>query len=113
MHRRFVALPENRSAAEAVGRLAGPADPALLFVHGPPGSGKSHLASTLIERVAQAQPPRTAQTFAAAELGRTLTQPIVERRETTREAVGCDVLVLEDVQHLPPAAGDELAAILD
>lgn len=114
---RFVALPENRSACEAVDRLAAAvahgADVPLLFIHGPPGSGKSHLASELIERVAQGDPPRTAQTAAAAELGRDLLQPPVERRLVTREVVGCDLLVLEDVQHLPPAAADELAAILD
>lgn len=114
---RFVALPENRSAHEAVGRLAEAvacgADMPLLFVHGPPGSGKSHLASTAVEHVAQGEPPRTALTLAAAELGRDLLQPTVERREIIREAVGSDLLVLEDVQHLPPAAADELAAILD
>jgi chromosomal replication initiator protein len=114
---RFVPLPENRSAAQAVGRLAESAargaDFPLLFLHGPPGSGKSHLASTLIESVAQSEPPRTAQTLAAAELGRDLLQPPIERRAVAREAVGCDLLVIEDVQHLPPAAGDEVAAILD
>src|SRR5262249_30870450 len=56
---------------------------------------------------------RTAQTAAAAELGRDLLQPPIERRVVAREAVGCDLLVIEDVQHLPPAAGDELAAIFD
>src|SRR3954468_8864072 len=117
MDRRFVPLPENRSAHQAIERL--PAAPArradfpLPFVHGPPGSGKSHLASTLIESVAQSEPPRTAQTVAAAEIGRDLLQPPTERRAVAREAVGCDLLVIEDVQHLPPAAGDEVAAILD
>jgi chromosomal replication initiator protein len=114
---RFVPLPENRSAREAVDRLVSAAARGasfpLLFVHGPPGSGKSHLAAAAVERVAQAEPPRTALTLAAAELGRDLLMPPTERRETAREAAGSDLLVLEDVQHLPPAAGDELAAILD
>src|SRR6478752_1004750 len=117
MDRRFVPLPENRSAHQAVERLAAAAargaDFPVLFLHGSPGSGKSHLASTLIESVAQSDPPRTAQTLAAAELGRDLLQAPTERRAVAREAVGCDLLVIEDVQHLPPAAGDELAAILD
>lgn len=114
---RFVPLPENRSARQAVDRLARAAgrgaDFPLLFVHGPPGAGKSHLAGTAVEHVAQVDPPRTALTLAAAELGRDLLMPPTERRETAREAAGSDLLVLEDVQHLPPAAGDELAAILD
>lgn len=117
MDPRFVPLPENRSAHEAVDRLIAAvirgADVPLLFVHGPPGSGKSHLAAAAVEQVARAEPPRTAQTLAAAELGRDLLQMPTERRETAREAAGSDLLVLEDVQHLPPAAGDELAAILD
>src|SRR5262245_9206631 len=117
MDRRFVPLPENRSAREAVERLAAAAaagaDIPLLFVHGPPGSGKSHLASALVTQVAHIEPPRTAQTVAAAELGRDLMQPPIERRQVFREATGCDLFVVEDVQHLPPAAGDELAVILD
>jgi chromosomal replication initiator protein len=117
MDRRFVPLPENRSARQAVDRLAEAArrgaDFPLLFLHGPPGSGKSHLAATLVESVAQGEPPRTAQTVAAAEIGRDLLQLPTDRRAVAREAVGCDLLVIEDVQHLPPAAGDELAAILD
>jgi chromosomal replication initiator protein len=68
---------------------------------------------TLVESVATSEPPRTAQVLAAAELGRDLLQPPIERRAVAREAVGCDLLVIEDVQHLPPAAGDELAGILD
>src|SRR5947209_3221080 len=115
MDPRFVPLPENRSAGQAVDRLteavARGAEFPLVYLHGPPGSGKSHQANTLIERVAQGE--RSAQTLAAAELGRELLRPPVERREVSREAVGTDLLVIEDVQHLPPAAGGELAAILD
>jgi chromosomal replication initiator protein len=111
---RFVALPENRSALRAVERLAGAgAEFPLLFLHGPPGSGKSHLAAGLVERVTQAQPAKTAQSAAAAELGRELLQLPQDRRPVLREATACDLFVVEDVQHLPPAAGEELSYILD
>jgi chromosomal replication initiator protein len=111
---RFVPLPENRSALRAVERLAtAGAEFPLLFLHGPPGSGKSHLAAGLIERVTRSEPAKTAQTAAAAELGRSLLQMPQDRRPVSREAAACDLLVVEDVQHLPPAAGDELAYILD
>src|SRR5436309_3386025 len=94
----FIALPENRSAQDAIGRLAGVVglgiDVPLLLLYGPPGSGKSHLVGGLVDRVAQGEPPRTAQTVAAAEIGRSLLQPPAERREVGREAVACDLLNL-------------------
>src|SRR5262245_3405535 len=114
---RFVQLPENRAAHRAVEHLAVAAargiDSPLLFLHGPPGSGKSHLAGGLIERMTRTDSAKTAVTVAAAEFGRALLQPAPMRRDVTREALDCDLLVIEDVQHLPEAASDELAAVLD
>jgi chromosomal replication initiator protein len=114
---RFVPLAENRSALRAVEQLAAAAaqgaDFPLLFLHGPPGSGKSHLAAGLIERVTQSSPAKTAQTVAAAEFGRAVLQRPQDRQPVLREATGVDLLVIEDVQHLPPAAGDEVAYVLD
>ncbi|HKB04872.1 MAG TPA: helix-turn-helix domain-containing protein [Gemmataceae bacterium] len=114
---RFVPLAENRSAHRAVEQLAsaigqGTEFP-LLVLHGPPGSGKSHLAAGLIERVTQTHPTATAQTVAAAEFGRSLLQKPQDRQPVLREAIAVDLLVLEDVQHLPPAAGDDVAYVLD
>jgi chromosomal replication initiator protein len=82
-------------------------------MHGPPGSGKSHLVHGLVEQVTQADAGKTAQVLAAAEVGRALLQPPLERRSVSREAVGTDLLVIEDLQHLPIGAGDEVAHILD
>src|SRR5439155_10158071 len=53
------------------------------------------------------------QPVAAAEFGRSLLQRPQDRQPVIREATGCDLLVIEDVQHLPPAAGDEVAYVLD
>jgi len=114
---RFVQLPENRAAYRAIEQLAADTargvDSPLLFLHGPPGSGKSHLAAGLIERMALANPAKTALTVAAAEFGRALLQPAPMRRDVAREALDCDLLIIEDAQHLPDAASDELAAVLD
>jgi chromosomal replication initiator protein len=112
---RFVSLPENRSAHQAVQQLAA-ADHRrvpLLFLHGPPGTGKSHLVAGLIERYTQAAPTKTARTMAAAELGRALLRPPPEGPDAARDAIACDLLVIEDLQHLPSAAGDGLAHVLD
>ncbi|MBO0697602.1 MAG: ATP-binding protein, partial [Zavarzinella sp.] len=114
---RFVPLAENRPALRAVEQLAAAAaqgtDFPLLFLHGPPGAGKSHLAHGLVERVTQANPALTAQTVAAAEFGRSLLGRPQDRQPVVRESTDTDLLVVEDVQHLPSAAGDAVANVLD
>ena len=110
MDRRFVPLPENRSAHQAVDRLAAAAargaDFPLLFLHGPPGSGKSHLASTgslnVSPRASRRGRPRP---LAAAELGRDLLQPPTERRAVAREAVAatCSSSKTFNTSRRPPA----------
>src|SRR5262245_53599100 len=71
---RFVQLPENRSAHQAVVQVGSTAEVPFLFLHGPPGSGKSHLVRTLVENVTQIDPTKTAQVLPAAEIGRALIQ---------------------------------------
>jgi chromosomal replication initiator protein len=109
----FIQLPENRSAYQAVMSLVAAAELPLLFLHGPPGSGKSHLANALVEHFTQLDGSRTAQVMSAAELGRALMQSPQDRLPFSKEAIGCDLLVLEDVQHLPAGAAEEIAHILD
>src|SRR5262245_48309895 len=109
----FLQLPENRSAFAAIKRLASSSNLPLLVLHGPPGAGKSHLVEALVNQVTQADPATTVRTLAAAELGRSLLQPALERREISRDAIACDMLVIEDLQHLKAAAGDAVAHILD
>jgi len=114
---RFVPLPANRAALRAITQVAEAVvrdiDSPLHFLHGPPGCGKSHLVAGLVECVTQGEPTRTALTVAAAEFGRALQLPPLDRAAAAREALDCDLLVVEDVQHLPPGASDELATVLD
>ena len=110
---RFVQVPENLAAYQAVLRLVSAVKFPLLLLHGPAGTGKSHLVQALVERFTQADGVRTARVLAAAEVGRALLQPPFERGSVRREAIDCDLLVIEDVQHLQLAAGDEIAHILD
>ncbi len=110
---RFVATPETRSALVAVrglarGLAAGRpprADP--LFLHGPPGDGKSHLAGGLVTAAADAG--RTARTVAANEIVPAPDGP----PDALEGADACDLLIVEDLQHLPPSAADALARVID
>src|SRR6185503_15084240 len=94
----FVALCENRSALEAVvslseALLAGrrpPVNP--LVLHGPTGTGKSHLAAELVRHLSESETVATARTAAAGDLART------SPGFADPDLVACDLLVLEDVQ---------------
>lgn len=103
----FVLLPENRSAVLALrrlGRRLGPHRSAfVLLLHGPPGTGKSHLADDLLEWAA----PRV------AVVRRDAADWAVGDEADLGEARGCDLLIVEDLQHLPARAAGAFAALLD
>jgi chromosomal replication initiator protein len=105
---RFIVLRENRSAVLAVRRLARnsgtrctPFIPLLL--HGPSGSGKSHLANALYDLIA---PKRPTSRIESSAWPRHEDRPLLEWRFS-------ELLVIEDLQHLPAWTSDSLAAILD
>lgn len=113
----WIALPENESATRAIKHFAdtcvrGMAHP-LLLLHGPAGSGKSHLAAELVQRFLIAQPDKTTQTVAAADIGRELQLPPIERQDLFRSLVSCDLLIIEDIQHLPGNSGDDMTTVID
>jgi chromosomal replication initiator protein len=106
----FVATPETRLAWQAVRRLAAdltagrtPRTDNPLVLHGPPGSGKSHLAAGLVAAVTVDAPSRTARVLAAADFA----------TETPDETRACDLLIVEDLQHLPARAADALVRVID
>ncbi len=109
-------LPEHRPAWQALRRLAAAvgrgAGGVPIVLHGPTGTGKTHLLNRLVDRLA-AGSSTTAITEAAAELGRELLLQPTERRAQVRELLHADLLIVEDLQHLPPAASDELAYVID
>ena len=116
---RFVATPETRSARLAVERvaadlIAGSKRRAVnpLFLVGPPGTGKTHLANGLVEAVTAASPPRTALLLPAADLlppradGSDVADPL-------EGAWACDLLIVEDLQHLPARSAGVLERLFD
>src|SRR5687767_6190297 len=121
---RFVTFVENRSARLAVEDLAaslthrrphkGP-DPIVL--HGPPGTGKSHLVSALLTEVSQRRDLSVIR-LAASDL-RELAQGTPARSPSALHEASpavpefhgagqAGLFVLEDLQHLPPTVAERL-----
>src|SRR5690348_14891095 len=107
---RWVSTPENRSALAAVQRLADAlctqrlrGQPNPLFLHGPAGTGKTHLVSALIGSVSQCRPTLTCTHLPAADAA-ALLLPVHEDEDRGASAATVDwhsdLLVVEDLQHL-------------
>lgn len=102
---------ENRSAVRAAERLVAAlgkertrfARP--LVFHGPTGCGKSALVRSLVRRVIDGERSRTVQVVPAGELPRDEAE-IADLR-------GCDLLIVEDLQHLKPADAETFRVLLD
>ncbi len=108
---RLLPTPENRSALAAVrgvvgcvcsGRSRRLVNP--LFLHGPAGSGKTHLAAGLVHEVIRLAPDRVVCTLSAADL---------KEPDALEAARNADVFVLEDLQHLAPAGDEALVQLFD
>src|SRR5438067_13217761 len=107
----FVAVPENRSALSAAGRLAEEprGRPHPLFLHGPAGSGKSHLLSAVVDRFLSRGPRQVVTRLSVADWN-SLAERDHDAFETARRA---DLLAVEDVQHVSARGGAALALVLD
>ncbi len=105
----WLLLPENRGARQAVERVRdcvcnqGPQraiNPLLL--HGPPGTGKSHLVGDLLADVVRLQPGLAVAQVPAAELD--------EEQQALRKVA---LVVIEDLQHLPARSVEGLVQLID
>jgi chromosomal replication initiator protein len=114
----WIALTENEAARLAVERVAdcicgrGPRraiNP--LFLYGPAGSGKSHLVSALLAEVTQRSPDLQVALLAAGDF-EALSLPDSDREE--RKALRqSDLLIVEDVQHLPARVEEAFVHLVD
>jgi chromosomal replication initiator protein len=80
-------------------------------VYGPPGVGKSHLASALMAAVAEGTPARTCRFVAAGDWPAGV--PDLDDADFMESARACDLLIVEDIQHLPARAESGFARIVD
>jgi chromosomal replication initiator protein len=88
--------------------FAGP----LLF-HGPPGTGKSALVVALIHQIIASDAGRTARCIPASELPRRAADAEHEGPDDFAEMLLCDLLAIEDLQHLPVKYVNTLCRVLD
>ncbi len=113
----WVRLPENATASAAAWRAAravatGPVPTALnpLFLHGPAGSGKSHLAAALVRRATHYRSDLVATAVAADAFSATADEESVD---ALREAHQADLIVLEDLQRLLSRSAAAAADLVD
>lgn len=114
---RFTVAAENRAALRAVQDVAAcvcsrrprrVCNPLLL--HGPPGVGKTHLVSALVAEVTRNAPDLIVSFLSADDLATPEESEGDNPLETARR---CDLLIVEDVQHLPMRSAEKLVQLFD
>ena len=111
----FVPVPENRSAARAVSDLVrrvvlGRRTRVVpVVLHGVPGTGKTHLISAALGILAAESRTATGRTVPARELAR----PDDAGGLADADLAACDLLIVEDLQHLPRTAAEAFCRLVD
>lgn len=120
---RFLELPENRlalaAAQEAANRVYSrrvrpAANP--LYLHGPPGSGKTHLVSALMGEVIRRGPEMVAASLHAEDLeglGVSCEATRHQAKEAVQAARDADLLVVENVHKVTSRSVESFATLLD
>ena len=117
----WVETPENRPALLAIQRVAEclcsqrkrrAINP--LFLHGPAGTGKSHLVAALVAEATARRPDLVASVLPAGDLALAFQADAGgEPSATLADVRQADLLVVEDLQHLGAQAIEPLVQVLD
>jgi chromosomal replication initiator protein len=119
---RYVPMPENRSALLAVRDVAnrlgtGVSQRAIspLYLHGPAGTGKTHLIAALIDEVIRQSPQLIITLLQAGDLGRMArsVESSGSMADTLQAAKQSDLLIVEDLQHLIARPDDRGSAVTE
>jgi chromosomal replication initiator protein len=81
-------------------------------MHGSPGTGKTHLISTLLKELTHEGAVVTARCVPAGELARP-DNPNENEGFADRGLLSCDLLVVEDIQHLSSRFADAACRLID
>jgi len=117
----WVETPENRPALLATRRVAEcvcsqrkrrTINP--LFLHGPAGTGKTHLVSALVAEATGQRPDLVASVLSAGDLALAFQADANgEPSATLADIRQADLLVIEDLQHLAAGAVEAVVQVLD
>jgi chromosomal replication initiator protein len=118
---RFVLLPENRCGLLAIRRLARHLVSVnfrmkrfpLIYLHGTPGTGKSHLLLGLIEQVTTNAPDRLLKHITAIDLSQLFASLPQEAHLEISELKKCDLLMVEDMQFFRSEGATRFANLID
>jgi chromosomal replication initiator protein len=87
-------------------------------LHGPSGTGKTDLVAALVTEVTKRRLDRIVRIVSADEFSAAMrpgadTASEGDAEEFLASLLRCDLLVVEDVRHLAPAAGERLVGLID
>src|SRR5262249_44422797 len=120
---RFVSVPENRSGLLAARRVAACVGARRrkrvlnpLYLHGPSGTGKTHLVSALVGEAVRRAPDLVVTLIPAgdfASLAGSSEDPAGNGSGALEAARQGDLLIVEDLQYLPARAAGAFGQLVD
>jgi chromosomal replication initiator protein len=116
---RLLDLPENHSALLAVRSLADSLAldrklfANLIYLHGPHGTGKTSFVKALAAEVLRQNSRAIVSNLPAAEIGAFLNCSSGDPEVSEKSIQDIDLLVIEDIQHLPSRLEDAFANLID